>query len=192
MLLLRTGGEPRLNYTGRINMDIAYAEKNNNIINLAQAASKEEAFNRVYYEYADDIFRLCYSFMKNRSDAEDATQETFLRYYLSDKEYESDKHLKAWLIVTASNYCKNLLKQWWRRKRSIDEYNDNAASYDTEIDYMMELVMKLPGKYKAAVYLYYYEEYDSNEIAALLNKPAPTVRSYLQKARRLLRDELDK
>lgn len=57
-------------------------------------------------------------------------------------------------------------------------------------DEMMELVMSLPEKYKTAVYLYYYEGYDSREIASLLHKPDSTIRTYLQKARKILKQEL--
>ena len=151
---------------------------------------KEEFFTKVYDTYADDIYRLCFSFMKNPMDAEDAVQETFLKFYGSDKEFASEKHIKAWLVVTASNHCKNLLKQWWRKRKDIEELREVIGGESGEADEMMELVMKLPEKYKTAVYLYYYEGYDSREIAELLKKPASTVRSYLQKARRLLKAEL--
>ncbi len=172
-------------------MNIAYVKDNNSSAELSYCISKEETFTRIYYEYADDIYRLCYSFMKNESDAEDVTQETFMKYYTSDKEFDNEKHIKAWLIVTASNHCKNLLKHWWRKRKDLEGYFVNACTYNSEPDEMMELVMKLPEKYKTAVFLYYYEGYDTNEIAKLLGKPAPTVRSYLQKARKLLKNELD-
>lgn len=151
---------------------------------------KEQEFTKVYEEFADDIFRLCYSFMKNQMDAEDAVQETFLKYFHSDKKFESMEHQKAWLIVTASNHCKDLLKQRWRKAKDLDDYMDIVGEEKVMVDEVMELVMKLPEKYKTAVYLYYYEGYDSREIAHLLRKPDSTIRTYLQKARKLLRQEL--
>ena len=151
---------------------------------------KEQEFTKVYEEFVDDIFRLCYSFMKNQMDAEDAVQETFLKYFHSDKKFESMEHQKAWLIVTASNHCKDLLKQCWRKAKNLDDYKDIAGEEKVMADEVMELVMKLPEKYKTAVYLYYYEGYDSREIAHLLHKPDSTIRTYLQKARKLLRQEL--
>ena len=151
---------------------------------------KEQEFTKVYEEFVDDIFRLCYSFMKNQMDAEDAVQETFLKYFHSDKKFENVEHQKAWLIVTASNHCKDLLKQRWRKAKDLDDYKDIVGEEKVMVDEMMELVMKLPEKYKTAVYLYYYEGYDSREIAHLLHKPDSTIRTYLQKARKLLRQEL--
>lgn len=151
---------------------------------------KEQEFTKVYEEFVDDIFRLCYSFMKNQMDAEDAVQETFLKYFHSDKKFESMEHQKAWLIVTASNHCKDLLKQRWRKTKDLEDYKDIVGEEKIMVDEMMELVMKLPEKYKTSVYLYYYEGYDSREIAHLLHKPDSTIRTYLQKARKLLRQEL--
>lgn len=151
---------------------------------------KEQEFTKVYEKFVDDIFRLCYSFMKNQMDAEDAVQETFLKYFHSDSKFESMEHRKAWLIVTASNQCKDLLKQQWRKRKDLEDYKDIVGEEKVMVDEMMELVMKLPEKYKTSVYLYYYEGYDSREIAHLLHKPDSTIRTYLQKARKLLKQEL--
>lgn len=151
---------------------------------------KEEEFTAVYEMYVDDIYRLCFSFMKNHMDAEDAVQEIFLKYYYSKKHFDTKQHLKAWLIVTASNYCKDLLKQWWRKQKNLDNLEELAGAEEQHIDEMMEMVMNLPEKYKTAVYLYYYEGYDSREIACLLHKPDSTIRTYLQKARKMLKEEI--
>lgn len=152
---------------------------------------KEQEFTKTYETYVDDIYRLCFSFMKNHMDAEDAVQETFMKYYRSGKDFEDEGHLKAWLIVTASNHCKNLLKQWWRKGMNLEDCQESVGEGGQMVDEMMELVMKLPPKYKTAVYLYYYEGYDSREIARMLKKPDSTIRTYLQKARKLLKKELE-
>lgn len=96
---------------------------------LSDIGRKQE-FTKVYETYVDDIFRLCYSFLKNRMDAEDAVQETFLKYFHSHKKFESMEHRKSWLIVTASNHCKDILKQcggkdgiWRITRRSSAEKN---------------------------------------------------------------------
>lgn len=151
---------------------------------------REQEFAEIYDMYADDIYRLCFSYMKNRMDAEDAVQETFLKYYRLDKSFDSAQHLKAWLIVTASNYCKDILKQWWRKRKNLEDYQDVIGGEKQMVDEMMELIMRLPEKYKTPLYLYYYEGYDSGEIAQILKKPPSTIRTYLQKARKLLKKEL--
>ena len=151
---------------------------------------QEVEFAEVYEMYVDDIYRLCFSFLKNRMDAEDAVQETFLKYYYSGKHFDTQQHLKAWLIVTASNHCKDVLKQWWRKQRSTDNLDNLESAQEQQVDEMMELVMQLPEKYKTPVYLYYYEGYNSKEIASLLHKPDSTIRTYLQKAKKLLKAEI--
>lgn len=151
--------------------------------------NKEEKFAKIYERYVNDIYRLCFSFLKNQMDAEDAVQETFIKFYHCEKDFRTEEHMKAWLIVTASNYCKDVLKHWWRKRKNLD-YDAEATTENTEIiDEMLELVMALPDKYKTAVYMYYYEGYDSKQIAKLLHKPDSTIRTYLQKARMLLKEE---
>lgn len=154
-------------------------------------ADKEQSFANDYDLYVNEIYRLCFSFMKNHMDAEDAVQETFLKYYKCNRAFDSESHKKAWLIVTASNCCKNMLKHWWNRRNNLDEYTEVVGNTDSEIDEMMELVMSLPEKYKTTVYLYYYEGYNSREIAKLLGKPESTIRTYLQKAKKILKKELE-
>lgn len=153
---------------------------------------REQEFTEIYEMYVDDIYRLCFSFMKNHMDAEDAVQETFTRYFYCEKDFDTREHIKAWLIVAASNYCKDLLKHWWRKRQDLDEIRETIGEEKQMVDEMMELVMKLPVKYKTTVYLYYYEGYESGEIAKLLHKPSSTIRTYLQKARKLLKQELER
>jgi RNA polymerase sigma-70 factor (ECF subfamily) len=128
--------------------------------------------------------------MKNGMDAEDAVQETFYKYYRCCKQFESDNHIKAWLILTASNYCKDLLKHWWRKKQDIDECRDVQSNSKVEIDELMSCIMELPDKYKTTVYMYYYEGYNSREIADIMNKSESTVRTYLQRARNILKKKM--
>ena len=155
-----------------------------------EGTGHKKDFERIYEMYVNDIYRLCYSFMKNSMDAEDAVQETFCKFYRCEKAFDSDSHMKAWLIVTASNYCKDMLKHWWRKRRDIDECINMHSEKRTEINELMSDIMNLPEKYKTTVFLYYYEGYNSREIAKLLNKPESTIRTYLQKARNILKGNL--
>lgn len=156
------------------------------------AVCSEQEFAKVYEMYVEDIYRLCFSFMKNHMDAEDAVQETFTKYFNSEKQFDTKEHVKAWLIVTASNYCKDMLRHWWRKRQNLEDIQETVGKENVVVDEMMELVMALPHKYKTAVYLYYYEGYDSAEIARILQKPSSTIRTYLQKARNMLRQELER
>lgn len=151
---------------------------------------KEQEFVETYERYVDAIYRLCFSFMKNASDAEDAVQDTFFKYYQYSGDFDSESHKKAWLIVTASNRCKDLLKHWWNRRDPLDCCHDMAAANRMPDHTVFDLVMALPVKYKTVVYLYYYEGYNSREIAAMLGKAESTIRSRLQHAKKLLKRDL--
>lgn len=139
-------------------------------------------FLEVYSRQVDTVYRVCYSFMKNKADTEDLVQETFLKLLSTGKEFESERHEKAWLIVTASNLCKDALKKWWRKNENIDDYLDIAMEPKQE-DGVLEAILKLPNDYKEAVYMYYYEGYSTVEISAHLGCPESTVRSRLMRAK---------
>lgn len=149
-----------------------------------QRTGKEIA--EIYNRHVDTVYRVCYSFMKTKQDTEDMVQETFLRLLSSGKTFENDRHEKAWLIVTASNLCKDSLKKWWRRVEPLEDYSESfAAPAGPELS-VKEAVLKLPARYKTVVYLYYYEEYSTAEIAQVLGCPQSTVRSHLLRARKRL------
>ncbi|MDD6058512.1 MAG: RNA polymerase sigma factor [Clostridiales bacterium] len=125
---------------------------------------------QLYYEaYADMIYRLGFTYMKNGNDAEDVVQETFLRFVRQTPDFANEEHVKAWLIVTASNYCKSMLRHWWNRRAKMGEIEDKPDdSYDH--DAVLDAVLELPDKYKTTIFLYYYEGYTSKEIAQILHK----------------------
>ena len=142
----------------------------------------------LYYRHVDMVWRVCYSFMKNRADTEDMVQEAFLRAYYADKPFRSEEHEKAWLIVTASNLCKDALKRAWRRDEPLEDHLElTAPGRDSQV---LEAVLALPERYKTAVYLYYYEGYSLKEIASILGCPQATVRTRLARARKQLKQML--
>ncbi|MCL2153851.1 MAG: RNA polymerase sigma factor [Oscillospiraceae bacterium] len=144
----------------------------------------------IYGRHKDMTYRICFAYMKNIMDAEDVIQDTFCKLIESGTAFESAEHEKAWIIRTATNLCKNALRYWWRRRESLDDYEAIQAKDVFEIDDTFNAVMALPDKYKTAVYLYYYEGYDSTEISKLLQKPQSTIRYYLSQARKILREIL--
>ena len=130
---------------------------------MASLLRTDKEITEIYHRQIDTVYRICYSFMKNKPEAEDMVQETFLRLIASGKTFENQRHEKAWLIVTASNLCKDQLKRLYRTDEDLD---------------------------KTAVYLYYYEGYTTREIAGLLHCPQPTVRTRLARARKQLKTML--
>ena len=144
----------------------------------------------IYTRHSKTIYRVCFAYMKNTADTEDAVQETFFRLIKGGPAFENEEHEKAWLIRTAANICKNALRHWWRRRESIEDFYDLQNPEETETDDVFQAVMDLPDKYKAIVYLYYYEGYSSVEIAGILKKPQSTVRNCLHVSRAILRERL--
>ena len=144
----------------------------------------------IYERHKDMAYRICFAYMKNAMDTEDVVQDTFYNLIKSGTAFESAEHEKAWIIRSATNLCKNALRHWWRKRESLDDHEALRAKDAFGIDDTFDAVMSLPDKYKAAVYLYYYEGYDSVEISQFLQKPQSTIRYYLSQARKILREIL--
>lgn len=144
----------------------------------------------IYNRYADTVYYVCYSFMKNKPEAEDMMQETFLRLIASGKRFENERHEKAWLIVTASNLCRDSLKRCYRRDENIDDHYELSGGTECRDNPVLDAILSLPEDYKTVVYLYYYEGYSTQEIARHLRCPQATVRTRLARARKLLKSML--
>lgn len=147
----------------------------------------------LYDEYYDMVWRICLVRFANIHDACDATQETFLRLMNYDKSFRSKEHEKAWLIRTAVNYCKDVMKSS-RRKNEI--CMDSAKPPEGEIvphesAEVYETMMELPEKYRVILYLYYYEGYSLKEIAKMLGTNASTLRSRFARAKEVMREYLE-
>lgn len=151
----------------------------------------DREITELYRRNVDTVYRLCFSYMKNRSDTEDMVQDTFIRLISSGKHFDSPEHEKAWLIVIASNLCKNSLRHWWRRRENIEDYEYICQSEEPQPSYVLEAIMSLPTVYKSGVYMYYYEGYSTPEIADILGVSQSTVRNRLMRARKMLKNMLD-
>lgn len=153
-----------------------------------QRTGKE--ITEIYNRHVDTVYRICFSFMKTSADTEDMVQETFLRLLSSGVRFQTEAHEKAWLIVTASNLCKDALKKWWRKSENLEDYESVLQQPPFEIDHVLAAILQLPADQKTAVYMYYYEGYSTAEIASYLRCPQATVRSRLARARKVLKTKL--
>ena len=152
---------------------------------MASLLRTDKEIMDIYNRQVDTVYRICFSFMKTRADTEDMVQETFLRLLSNQKKFADERHEKAWLIVTASNLCKDTLKKWWRTNENIEDYPDLPQKTNGS-SAVMEAILSLSDDYKTAVYMYYYEGYSTAEIARFLGCPDATVRSRLARARKQL------
>ena len=141
--------------------------------------------------YGDSLYRAAFTVCRNPQDAEDVVQETFLAYFRSDKEFESDEHIRAWLIRVAVNKAKNATVCFWRRnRRSLEDYMESLTFEDAGDRDLMDAVLRLPERYRIVLHLFYYEDYSIREIAELLNLGEGAVKSRLSRGRQQLRRTL--
>ena len=150
----------------------------------------ETEFTRYAQRYIDMVFRVAINCLRSRTDAEDVTQEVCLKLLKEKKPFQSEEHVKAWLIRVAVNQCRNVTRNKWWQAESFEDYAatlsfDNPAHSD-----LFYAVMDLPEKYRLPIYLHYYEEYDTREVGALLHLPKNTVCSRLKRGRELLKTKL--
>ena len=135
--------------------------------------------------------------MKNHADAEDITQEVFLKIIRHDMRYQSMEHERAWIVRVTINLCRDLLKSKWHKTsvsmEEVSEAQRGSCENFTEIqDDMMWAVLQLPEKYRNCLYLFYYEDYSIKEIAQSLEMPENTVKTNLKRGRQALKEFLEK
>ncbi len=146
-----------------------------------------EELRRCYETYVDMVYRICLVLLKNVPDAEDATQSVFLKR-LEHGSFDRPEHEKGWLIVTAQNHCRDVLRHWWRsRREDLPELLWPTTPPEPEGRWVWDQVAILPPKLRMVIYLYYCEGYHTGEIAALLGEKSATVRARLCQARRRLK-----
>ena len=150
---------------------------------------KDQRWNYLVEEYQTMLYRIAFSNLKNRADAEDAVQETFLRYMKDEKPIVNREHEKAWLIRTVIHICTDVLKSSWHRKTVALEESMAVDTkgvylpYQVKDDQTLEAVLKLPVHYRNPIYLFYYEDYSIQEIAGVLNEKEGTIKTRLRRGR---------
>ncbi len=150
----------------------------------------ETALEHYIKLYRGTVFRLAYSIVRNREDADDITQDAFVRLYVSDISFGSEENTKAWLIRVTINLAKDMLKSGWHRHRAEltdDIPCENAGEYQ-----LLDSVKRLKTDYGIIIYLFYYEGYSVKEIARLRRTTSAAVRTKLTRARAQLREMLSK
>lgn len=146
----------------------------------------------LYQRHVDLVYRLCYIYLKNPVDAEDAVQSVFLKLIKSQIIFNDQEHEKAWLTVTTRNYCKDLLKNWWKTRRVALDTLPEVPSWDgdKQAGKVLARLLSLPEKYKTVLYLYYIEEYSVKEIAEMLGRNESTIQTQLLRGRKRLKIDL--
>lgn len=142
-------------------------------------------------KYSSAVFRCAYSFVNNRSDAEDIMQEVFLKYLVKTPVFNDETHEKAWFLRVTINMSKSYLRSSWLKKREPmdDDVKDEICiEKDPEL---WAMVKQLPEKYRVVVELHFIEGYTIREISMILKKNQSTVGTWLERGKKQLRKAME-
>lgn len=165
--------------------------------------NKDELLEKMMMDYGNDVLYFAYSYVKDRSIAEDLAQEVFLSAYTHLDGFQWESSIKTWLYRITVNRCKDYLKSWNYRSTILSNVFDlTIGSRDRDTDSMLikkdenaklaDLIFSLPLKYREVIYLFYFEEISLNEMSQLLNLNVNTLKSRLKRAKQVLKKEIMK
>lgn len=164
----------------------------------------QDAFAELVYTYQDSVYNLCYRMLGERTEAEDASQEAFLRAYMNLQRYDPARSFKTWVLTIASNHCIDRLRRRRMVWLSIDEplppilslssddpEPEQAALSKEQSEAIQHLLENLAPEYRAAIVLRYWYDYSYTEIADILDTTESAIKSRLFRARQMLADKID-
>lgn len=161
---------------------------------------------RLVDQYADLVLRLAFTYLGQRADAEDMVQTVFLKAMTAAPQFRDEGHEKAWFIRVTANACKDALRARSRRAVPV-EYADEVPdrepdgsesaiggldAFPGEASPVTAAVLELAPEYREVIFLYYYEGYSTREIADLLSCSDDVVRTRLSRARKKIRQRLER
>jgi len=176
------------------------------VLEWVQAAIEgdQDAFTELVYTYQDAVYNLCYRLLSERTEAEDAAQEAFLRAYLNLQRYDPSRSFKTWLLTIASNHCIDRLRRRRMKWLSIEDETlpslslssdepepEDASIMREQSEAIQAILGELNPEYRAAVVLRYWYDYSYSEIADILDTTESAIKSRLFRARQLLGDKLN-
>lgn len=164
----------------------------------------QEAFAELVYLFQDPVYNLCYRMLGEAGEAEDASQEAFLRVHIHLARYDIGRSFKTWLLSIASNHCIDRLRKRRMQYVSLDDEPTAAAlalsssdplpeqaTLQSELsDDIQQLLQHLPEHYRLAVVYRYWYQYSYKEIAKEMSTTESAVKSRLHRARKTLADLL--
>ena len=142
--------------------------------------------------YQDMVYGLALARTGSRTDADDVFQEVFLAYYQSGKVFRDEEHRKAWLLRTTVNQSRRVTASSWRKKTvPLSEREDVPVQFkEPEENRVWEALQSLSEDYRLPIYLFYFHELSTREIAKILAIRPGAVRMRLTRGREQLREKL--
>lgn len=162
---------------------------------LDPGSERDEAIERLMRTWQTPLLRLCYVQLRDRTLAEDAVQETFVKAYRNWEQFRGESSEKNWLCKIAVNVCRDMQRGGWFRHTDRTVTPDMlpppiAPAREDRVDLTLA-VMDLPVRYREAIMLYYYQDMNLAEIAKVLGVAPSNVSMRLKKGRELLRRALE-
>lgn len=163
------------------------------------AAGSRDAFDKLVDRFYQGVYAHAYRILRNRDDAADATQMTFVKVHRSIKEFDRARPLKPWLYRICGNVCIDIARSRHRSHEELekhaymlesDDRPEDAAEYSELQRKIYRAIMNLPDRYRRIIILRHYDLMDVEEIAQTVGTPEGTIKSWLFRARVLLKKEL--
>ncbi|MBQ3544959.1 MAG: sigma-70 family RNA polymerase sigma factor [Lachnospiraceae bacterium] len=157
---------------------------------------KYKDFEEIYNRQSDRIFKMCMTYLCNEEDAKEAVQNIFMKLLEKNIRFKDSNHENAWLCKATRNYCLDVLKSAWKKKRvdfeTLPEVNTSDKDLENnEKELIEKALIKLSIKQKEVIYLYYYEEYSIKEISKILKRSESTIQTQLSTARKKMKEILN-
>jgi RNA polymerase sigma-70 factor, ECF subfamily len=159
-------------------------------------AGDQQAYGQLMRRYAGAVFNVAYRMLGNAQDAEDASQEIFLRAYTRLESFDPTRRFSTWLLAIASNYCIDRLRRQRLAWLTLDdvaytlpsaERGPEGSALDAEErDAVQRALMKLPDNYRQVMVLRYWNDMSYDEIAQATGLPESTIKTRLFRARNML------
>ncbi|TGB01904.1 sigma-70 family RNA polymerase sigma factor [Halobacillus salinus] len=170
--------------------------------NHEETADMNQRVESWIHNYGHDLKWLAYSYVKDHSLAEDITQEAFIKAYQKFSTFKEQSSEKTWLYKITINLCKDYLKSSYMKrvvKKGAEMFRSLPSDQSTPEEYVVNLsedeellqhVLRLESKYREIIILYYFEEFDTKELAEVIQASPNTVKTRLRRARQLLQKQM--
>ncbi|MBQ7656780.1 MAG: RNA polymerase sigma factor [Clostridia bacterium] len=156
---------------------------------------EDQRFEELYARYADDVLRVSFFYLGDRQQAEDVTQDVFVRLLTHAPDLEPGKE-KAWLLKVALNRCRDLWRAAWVKRVVLGSPALELTPAPDQMDDRLEkqellaAIRKLPSDFRDVILLHYYQGYGIAEMAEMLKVPEGTISSRLSRGRKKLEEIL--
>ena len=158
-------------------------------------APGDQRFEQLVERYQQDVLRTCFLYLRDKTLAEDATQETFLKVYRGLDAFRGESSEKTWILTIAMHVCYDINHSAWFRWINLrvtpETLPERSAPATEGDDALAAAVMQLPRKLREVILLRYYEQLGVNEIAKALHISHSSVSGRLKRGRERLKKALE-